>query len=138
MMQYNCKNSIAVILKTHIWNNDILSYSEKIYHDCVNNNIDFYILMHDENQIINAIREPINNVTITFTELDIKGLYKTGFYSMWLSNHWILMFFIKNMVYTINIFGVWNMMLELVVIVQFYGIIKEPKILYILWGIIKI
>ncbi|AZL89523.1 hypothetical protein QKC54_gp0294 [Megavirus baoshan] len=94
-MHYNCKNSVAVILKTHIWNDDILSYSKKIYHDCVKNNIDFYILMHDENQMISAIKEPINNIIITFTELDIKKLYTTGFYSMWLSNHWILMFFFK-------------------------------------------
>ena len=90
-------NKIVVLLKTHIWSDDIEKFAIKILDETSSCDIDFYILMHTENDVIyNQIKnENIKNITLKYTEKEIKNTYSVGFYSMWLSNHWILMWFYK-------------------------------------------
>lgn len=99
----------VVLIKTHIWNDDIEKFADKIYNDTHVHNIDFFILMHDEkNELSEKIQSPdIKNITLRFTEQDIKQLYSVGFYSMWLSNHWILMWFFKQFGHKYDYF--WSM-----------------------------
>lgn len=86
----------VVIFKTHLWNNDIETFAKKILLES-KNIIDFYILMHDENGKIydHIMDDAIRAITIIFTQNEIQKLYPEGFYNMWLSNHWILMWFFK-------------------------------------------
>lgn len=95
-MTQNTTHKIAVIMKTHIWNNDIELFSKKIHNESLSNDIKFFILLHDESgNIINQIDNSLKDIVLSFTEKDIQNLYFTGFYSMWLSNHWILMWFFQ-------------------------------------------
>uniref|UniRef100_A0A6G6ABZ8 Uncharacterized protein n=1 Tax=Borely moumouvirus TaxID=2712067 RepID=A0A6G6ABZ8_9VIRU len=95
-MTQNTTHKIAVVMKTHIWNDDIELFSKKIHNESLSNGIKFFILLHDESgNIINQIDNNLKNIILTFTEKDIQNLYPTGFYSMWLSNHWILMWFFQ-------------------------------------------
>lgn len=89
--------SIVVLYKTHRWNDDIEKYVTKIYNETYKNSVDFFVLMHDEDQKLKSSikNNEIRNITHSFTENDIKGIYQVGFFSMWLSNHWILMWFYK-------------------------------------------
>lgn len=86
----------VVLFKTHRWSEDIEKFTLKLY-DETNGKVDFFILMHSDNgQLQNQIQnENLKNITLSFTEDDIKSIYQTGFYSMWISNHWILMWFYK-------------------------------------------
>lgn len=88
---------IVVILKTHIWNNKMEEFANKILNETKRDNIDFIILMHAENKKeFNKIKNhDLKKRTVTFKENDIKSMYRERFYSMWLSNHWILMWFYK-------------------------------------------
>jgi hypothetical protein len=53
--------------------------------------------MHTDNgEIYETIKSPvIKNIVLKFTEEEIKSIYTVGFFSMWLSNHWILMWFYR-------------------------------------------
>lgn len=87
----------VVLLKTHIWNDSLEKYAIKLYHESAVNQIDFFVLMHTEDgKLPNKIKDPnIKSRTIKFTEDEIRNIYKEGFFSMWLNNHWILMWFYK-------------------------------------------
>lgn len=87
----------VVLLKTHLWSDDIEKFATKIYNETHTLDVDFFILMHmRENEIYNVKNDKIEKIIIRFTEADIKSIYSSGFISMWLSNHWILMWFYKN------------------------------------------
>ncbi|XWV26840.1 hypothetical protein QJ857_gp0210 [Tupanvirus soda lake] len=90
-------NTVVVLFKTHTWNDNIEYFVKKIKNETVPNRIDFYILMHsDDQKLINQIKDQnIKKYVLVFSETDIKKTYRKGFYSMWLSNHWILMWFFK-------------------------------------------
>lgn len=91
----NMNNKIVVLLKTHTWNDHLEKFAMKIHNETSIEGIDFYILMHNENNnLINMIKnkELLKHI-LTFTESDIRSMYSNGFYGMWLSNHWILMWF---------------------------------------------
>ncbi len=85
----------VVLFKTHIWNANLEKFASKIFNETINNQIDFYILMHtDDGQLVNDISsEKLKKVTLIFSETDIKNIYQNGFYNMHFSNHWILMWF---------------------------------------------
>jgi hypothetical protein len=87
----------VVLLKTHVWSDDIEKFSIKVYNETYLYGVDFFILMHTENdEIYHQVKsEKIKKIIIKFTEAEIKSIYTTGFISMWLSNHWILMWFYK-------------------------------------------
>lgn len=53
--------------------------------------------MHSNDySLINNIKDySLRKYVLMFSESDIKNVYKKGFYSMWLSNHWILMWFYR-------------------------------------------
>lgn len=109
-------NKIVVLLKTHVWNDNLEKFAIKIKNeilgseyqsksrvelfkrgDKVPHHIDFYILMHSDNyNLLNSIKNAdLRRYILMYSENDIKKIYKDGFYSMWLSNHWILMWFYK-------------------------------------------
>jgi hypothetical protein len=97
------KGNIVVLLKTHVWNDNLEKFVKKIKNEIlirpegesVHQNIDFYILMHSNNyDLINSIKDnELRKYVLMFSEDNIKKTYSKGFYSMWLSNHWILMWF---------------------------------------------
>ncbi len=90
-------NKTVVLLKTHIWSDDIELFAIKIYKETHLYGIDFYILMHiTENENYDIKNEQLKKNIIKFTENEIKNIYSSGFISMWLSNHWILMWYYKN------------------------------------------
>lgn len=97
----NNKNNISdkkiVLLKTHIWTDDLEKFAIKLKNETLIHGIDFFILMHsNNNKLINKIKnEELKKYILMFNENDIKKMYVKGFYSMWLSNHWILMWFYK-------------------------------------------
>src|ERR1700742_736769 len=86
-------NTTVVLFKTHTWNDNIEFFVKKIKNETIPNRIDFYILMHsDDHKLINHIKDKnLKKYVLVFSESDIKRTYQKGFYSMWLSNHWILM-----------------------------------------------
>lgn len=90
----------ALIFKTHIWSSKIEKFTLKLKRE-TNNYIDFYILMHsDDKKLIKKIKNlDLKKHVIMFSENEIKNMYKTGFYSMWLSNHWILLWFFNKYPY---------------------------------------
>lgn len=90
-------NSTAIIIKTHIWTTDLEIFVKKIFQQTNHCGIDVYVLMHDENHTLyEQIMDPqIKQFTLTFKRATIENIYRTGFYNMWLSNHWILMWFYK-------------------------------------------
>lgn len=85
----------VILFKTHLWNSEIENFAIKLQNECLAN--DFFILLHDENNIL--IQKVSNHILKTkiliFTEFDIKNIYSKGFISMRLSNHWIMMWFYK-------------------------------------------
>ena len=99
----------VVLLKTHLWNANLEKFAFKIYNETIINQIDFYILMHtDDGQLINNISdEKLKNITLIFSESDIRNIYQNGFYDMHLSNHWILMWFYQKYGLDYNFF--WSM-----------------------------
>ncbi|MEM0354264.1 MAG: hypothetical protein QXW79_01645 [Thermoplasmata archaeon] len=91
-------NETVVLLKTHIWNDEIEKFANKIRNETKNIGVDFYILMHDnsKSEIIKKVKnDDLRSRTLVFSEDEIKNLYTKGFYNMWLSNHWILMWFYR-------------------------------------------
>ena len=89
--------SRVVLLKTHVWNDKIEVFAKKIMKESLGKNMDFFVLMHNDSNIFGLVKDSLlkNNI-LKFTENEIKNIYPTGFYDMWLSNHWILMWFFKN------------------------------------------
>jgi Ca2+/Na+ antiporter len=90
-------NTTVVLMKTHTWNYQLEKFAIKIKNETIHNRIDFYILMHsDDSSLPDEIKDQtLKKYVLVFKESDIKKLYKQGFYSMWLCNHWILMWFYK-------------------------------------------
>jgi len=90
-------NSTVVLLKTHVWTDDLEKFALKLKNETIPYGIDFYILMHnDDNQLPNKIKNrDLSKYVLTFSESEIRKVYSKGFFSMWLSNHWILMWFYK-------------------------------------------
>lgn len=88
----------VLILKTHIWNDSLEKFAIKLNKE-TKNLVDFFILMHSNDyNLQNKIKDPLLKQHIMiFSEDDIKNVYDKGFYSMWLSNHWILMWFYKKL-----------------------------------------
>lgn len=88
----------AVIMKTHVWSDDIEIFAKKLYHETKLAKVEFFVLMHDESgELIDQISdEKIKEITLTFKESDIFSLYSSGYQTIWLSNHWILMWFYLN------------------------------------------
>lgn len=92
------KHSIALLFKTHHWTDDIEKFAKKLQKE-TNNKVDYYILMHSDNyQLINKVKDPsLKKHIAVFSQNDIIKTYQKGFYSMWLSNHWILMWFYRKL-----------------------------------------
>ena len=90
-------NPTVVLLKTHTWNDELEKFAIKIKNESVPNRIDFFILIHsDDDTVQKKIKDQsLKKYILVFKESNIKNLYSQGFYSMWLSNHWILMWFFK-------------------------------------------
>ena len=82
----------VVLMKTCTWSLNIEEFAKKIYNDTRMSKIDFFILMHGDSQVND---DSLKDIIIKFTEEEIKGIYQVGFFSMWLSNHWILMWFYR-------------------------------------------
>jgi hypothetical protein len=93
----NLNNTKVVIFKTHKWDSDIEMFVNQILAETVNHNVDFFVLMHSNNyNLADKVRDKnIKQHVLMFNENDIKETYLQGFYSMWLSNHWILMWFYR-------------------------------------------
>ena len=85
----------VVLLKTHVWTTELEQFATKIYHETRSIGINFYILLHRRDDSTIVINNKLKSIVLSFTEDEIKSIYPTGFYSMWLSNHWILMWFYK-------------------------------------------
>lgn len=102
-------STIAILFKTHIWNDSVEKFVSKIISDLdkKNSNAKLFILMHSDNfQLINEVKSTtIKNYCIQFTKSDIESIYQKGFINMWLSNHWIMMWFWK---YNNNFDYVWS------------------------------
>ncbi|MEM0354222.1 MAG: hypothetical protein QXW79_01435 [Thermoplasmata archaeon] len=90
-------DKIVVLLKTHKWSPDIEEFALKIMKETLPYSIDFFILMHtDDGSIYNkVVDENLKKLVIKVTENEVGKIYTNGFYNMWLSNHWILMWFFK-------------------------------------------
>ena len=89
-------NKNVVLFKTHLWNDELEIFAEKIKNETIPYNIDFFILMHSNDfSLINHIKnDQLKKYVMMYSENDIKKIYNNdGFYGMWLSNHWILMWF---------------------------------------------
>ena len=99
----------VIVFKTHIWNDDLEKFVVKIFNQARSCSVDFYVVMHTENNDIyhKITTNYIKDITLVITEADIRQLYQKGFYSMWLSNHWILMWFYKKFATKYEYF--WNM-----------------------------
>lgn len=83
----------VVLLKTHIWNEYIENFCIKIFDETFPD-IDFFILMVSDTNVV--INEKLQPFFIFIHEDEIKNLYSIGFFNIWLSNHWILMWFFQN------------------------------------------
>ncbi len=90
-------NQTVVIFKTHTWNSQIEKFVLKLIEETVPHRIDFYVLIHsnDESLITKIENVRIRDYVLVFSENTIKKMYQDGFYGMWLSNHWILMWFFR-------------------------------------------
>lgn len=89
-------NKRVILFKTHIWSDSIEKFVNKIKSEIVNTNIDLYILMHtDDGSLINKVPAKLKSHVLLYSKNDIMKIYDKGFHNMWLSNHWILMWFYK-------------------------------------------
>lgn len=96
----DCKNDshkTAVLFKSHTWNLEIENFVVKLKCDidavC---NVDLYILLHSEDgKLLDKINNrDLRSLVTQFKEREIRDTYNNkGFHSMWLSNHWIVMWF---------------------------------------------
>ena len=87
----------AIILKTHVWSADLEEFVTRIRLESRCHGIDLFILMHDETgELHSQVLSPdLQSRLMLFTEANIRSTYPSGFYSMWQSNHWVLMWFFK-------------------------------------------
>lgn len=88
----------CLIVKTHGWNHNLELRLRKIFQEAHEVGVDAYLLMHtDTGELINSIenQDLLKAKCLTFTTQDIQNLYPKGFFSMRLSNHWILMWFFQ-------------------------------------------
>lgn len=85
----------AVLFKTHLWTPDLEEYALKIQADCRAVSLDFWILMHTETESP-TIHPHLQTSLICFKEATIRQLYSTGYHGIWLSNHWIMMWFYQS------------------------------------------
>ena len=88
------RQKTVVFIKTHLWDNSIEQFVEKIWSECLEHQIDFFLLA--QNNLFEKIPEKILCITKFYSEQNISNLYKEGFHSMWLSNHLISQWFFKN------------------------------------------
>lgn len=89
-------NDRVILFKTHKWNKRLEKFAKKLYKESVPYKVDFYILVHNDDSAADKIVDPqLRNHVITFAKDQIASLYDKGFYGMWLSNHWILMWFYR-------------------------------------------
>lgn len=88
----------VVVMKTHIWSSSLEKFTHKIYNECTTVGIDFFIVMHsDDGKLLNEIEsDDIRSRVMLVNKSEIKALYPSGFLSMHLSNHWLLMWFYKS------------------------------------------
>lgn len=86
----------AIIFKTHVWNDNIEKFSSKLL-DESKPYCDFFIVIHSDNgKLVDKIKSnELKNHVIMFNSKAIKNIYKLGFFSMWLCNHWILAWFYR-------------------------------------------
>jgi hypothetical protein len=85
----------AVLFKTHLWTQELEDYARKLLADCQKVDVEFWILMHVENEIP-MIHPSLQSHLIVFNENTIKELYQQGYHGIWLSNHWIMMWFYQS------------------------------------------
>ena len=85
----------VVIMKTHVWSLHLEKFAHKLFTECSGVGIDFYIIMHDDDGYLTEKVESdiIKKLIFVVTEIEIKKMYLSGFFSMHLSNHWLLMWF---------------------------------------------
>lgn len=90
-------NPTVVVFKTHVWNDGLEKFAQKLWLETVPKGIDFFILMHSDNISLpdKIVNDKLKRCVLVFAEADINKIYPAGFYSMWLSNHWILMWFYR-------------------------------------------
>jgi hypothetical protein len=132
-------------MKTHVWCQELDEYAVKVKAEC-GTTCDFFILFHqEEGRDKNGIISPeLQENVLTFSENEIKAIYQEGYYGIWLSNHWILMWFYQkypdykyywSVEYDVRISGrtdrIWNMESD----VDFLYVIgghpdSDPKRLY--------
>jgi len=89
----------VILLKTHVWNHDLEAFVKKIRREAIQCKADFFVLMHTEDDsIYHLVMDPdIKDIILRFKEADIKKLYNGfGFHTIWMSNHWILMWFYRD------------------------------------------
>jgi len=88
-------NSQSLIFKTHVWNKSVEIFCDKLLKETSDSSLDFFILAHDNDKILSRLIPRRFNV-LFFHEDEIKHIYTTGYTgNIWLSNHWILMWFYK-------------------------------------------
>ncbi|BCS82966.1 hypothetical protein QLL95_gp1157 [Cotonvirus japonicus] len=104
---YNIKS--VVIFKTHIWSKEIENFVVKLLAETKSCDTDFYVVIHDENNSVFPLilNSQIKDICLIIKESEIRSIYETGFYDMWLSNHWILMWFYQKYRKLYNYF--WSM-----------------------------
>lgn len=87
-------NDRVLLFKTHKWNENLEMFAKKLLNETRKAKIDFFILVHNDNSIADKITDyDLRKYIITFSKNQITSLYDKGFYGMWLSNHWILMWY---------------------------------------------
>lgn len=84
----------VILYKTHVWSDSIELDVIKLMHETSN---DFRVILHDETGDLIALikSEKVKSITLCVTEAVIKSIYCEGWVDMFLSNHWILMWFFK-------------------------------------------
>jgi hypothetical protein len=101
----------CVIFKTHIWNDDIEAYVNKLLTLLDSIKTHFWILLHDESgKLLHRIPDSLKAITISFTESMLKELYDSEtFFGIHTSNHWIMMYFWKKFSFNQNYDYLWSM-----------------------------
>lgn len=84
----------VILYKTHVWTDDIELDVIQLMQETKD---DFRVILHDETgDLISTIKsEKVKSVTLCVTEAVIRSIYVEGWVDMFLSNHWILMWFFK-------------------------------------------
>lgn len=82
----------VILYKTHVWCDSIELDVIKLINETLD---DFKIILHDETGTLfpKIKSEKVRERTLVVTEALIKAIYSQGFIDMFLSNHWLLMWF---------------------------------------------